>query len=190
MRSSVLELGVKISIILCFTAFLAACGSSRQATNTVPDPVGPAVETPAVDESFDPIVLQDEDLSFPEKAVPTERAEVSVLPGEAEANREVEQNRVVDGYRVQIFATQNIENATLQKKEAEFVFVADTVALYIEFDSPMYKIRVGDCLNRADAENLREISRKHGYPTSFIVKTKVNTVPNVPRDSDALFDEQ
>ena len=153
------EPSLLIVLILFLTIAATSCGSSRQGTTRGADPVGETVTTPQIDESFDPVLLQDEDLEFPEKTIPRQQAEMPVLPVEVPENEEAEPNRVVGGFRVQIFATQNIENATLQKKEAEFVFVSDSVSIYIEFDSPMYKIRVGDCLNRADAENLRETAR-------------------------------
>ena len=181
---------VKFISFLFLVIILVSCGSSRQNATRGAAPAGETIETSRIDESFDPVMLQDEDLEFPEKTIPSQQAEIPFPPGKIIENKEAEPNRVVDGYRVQIFATQNIENATLQKKEAEFVFLTDSVAVYIDFDSPMYKIRVGDCLNRADAENLREISRKHGYPTSFIVRTKVNTVPILPQNEEEMIEDQ
>jgi hypothetical protein len=177
-------------LIFILGMMIAACSSSRQTGSRGSDAKNETAATSQIDESFDPVLLQDEDIQFSEKNMSSQKAEMPLVTGEMPENQPEAANRVMDGFRVQIFATQNIETATLQKKEAEFVFGGDSVAVYIEFDSPMYKIRVGDCLNRADAENLRETARRHGYPTSFVVKSKVNTLPLLPGNENTLFDDQ
>ncbi len=157
-----------------------SCASSRPATRA---DLPPAPAAPRYDESFDPYTLEDEDITFPESAAvvnPSER------PGNAAAgqNAPVEENRQIDGFRVQLFATNFIEKATLEKKEAEYLFAEDSIAVYIEFDSPMYKVRIGDCKTRDEAERYRRLARKKGYPTAFIVKTKINTNPVLPKRQD------
>ena len=94
---------------------------------------------------------------------------------------------MVDGFRVQLFATKDIESATVAKKEAEFVFTDDSVKLYIEFDSPYYKLRIGDFQNRDNAEAFREIAREKGYSSSWIVKTKVWSNPFLPENKEIQF---
>ncbi len=190
MNNNCRKIPVRFAALLFLAAILASCGASRQGTARSTEPIIETTETTRIDESFDPVMLQDEDINFPERTIPQQQAETPILANGIIETEEVEPNRVIDGFRVQIFATQNIENATLQKKEAEFVFLGDSVAVYIDFDSPMYKIRVGDCLNRAEAENLREIARKHGYPTSFIVRTKVNTIPVLPQNEEEAVEDQ
>lgn len=127
-------------------------------------------------------MVQDEDIEFPVSKTPVQSGEQ--LPLEEGSDTQlsvVVENKLIEGFRVQLFATQDIEKATLEKKEAEFSFTEDRVPVYIEFDSPMYKVRIGDCATRDEAEQLRELARRKGYSTSWIVKTKVNTVPNLPQ---------
>lgn len=146
----------------------------------------------SVNEAFDPVKLNDEDLTFPEKDLQLSGTRPLPLPGDRQngdrQNNDVTpppgpavENRVIDGFRVQLFATKDNQAATLEKQEAEFVFSPDGVGVYIEFDSPMYKLRIGDCRTREEAEELRELARQKGYPTSWIVKTKVNTNPALPQ---------
>lgn len=146
----------------------------------------------SINEAFDPVKLNDEDLTFPEKDLQLSGTRPLPLPGDRQnSDRQntnnvtpppgpAEENRVIDGFRVQLFATKDNQAATLEKQEAEFVFSPDGVGVYIEFDSPMYKLRIGDCRNRDEAEELRELARQKGYPTSWIVKTKINTSPALP----------
>jgi hypothetical protein len=129
-----------------------------------------------LDESFDPLILDDEDITFSEEIIYPVEAEVKSPLTEIKTGIE-KVNVEIDGFRVQIFATKDIEAATIAKKEAEFAFTDDSVNVYIEFDSPYYKIRAGDYKNRKSAENFRETARQKGYSASWIVKTKVWSNP-------------
>ncbi len=141
---------------------------------------------PGMDESFDPVTLEDDNLSFPDAKMP--EPVLSSPTENAQQNQPTPaENRQIDGFRVQLFATSDIEKATLQKKEAEYEFATDSVVVYIEFDSPLYKVRAGDCKSRDEALQLLALAKQKGYPTSFVVKTKVNTIPLLSRD---LFDNE
>ncbi len=153
------------------------CSSSRTVQSPQPSPTTPASP---VDESFDPLQLQDEDIDFPAAPAATGAAEPTGQPFIPVKEPETRQNRVVDGFRVQLFATRDRQRAMVEKKEAEYVFAEDSVAVYIEFDAPMYKVRIGDCIQRGCAEELRQKARRKGYPTAWIVKTRVNTLPVLP----------
>ncbi len=177
--------GKKIAILLMIVSgvgFFLSCSSGprggRTGTATPPPP-----EMPGVDESFDPFVLQDDDLEFPEPPMP--KADFS-RPGTSSTSPETPAppaQQVLDGFRIQLFASRDIETATLQKKEAEYEFASDSVGVYIEFDSPLYKVRIGDCQTREDAERLLKVARARGFPTAFIVKSKVYSMPLLPQDS-------
>ena len=135
--------------------------------------------TGTIDESFDPVLLNDDNLSFPEAAsISTPTIDNNQTNTDNQDTKVF--NKPVDGFRIQIFATKDIEVATLQKKEAEYEFANDGIAVYIEFDSPLYKLRVGDCTTREEAEQLHTRIKQRGFSTSFVVKTKVNTVPVLP----------
>ena len=41
------------------------------------------------------------------------------------------------------------------------------------FEAPLYKIRVGDCKTRQDADNVRDLAKKYGYAEAFLVKSKI-----------------
>ncbi|HQU72942.1 MAG TPA: SPOR domain-containing protein [Calditrichia bacterium] len=155
---------------------LSACSSSSK---TISRPVNNSGTTPAtrVDESFDPLELNDEDISFPvqtSEATSPDRDPIQLPDNPA--------NREIDGFRVQLFATREIERATSEKKQAEYQFAntEQPAAVYILFDSPMWKVRVGDCRDRESAEVLRQVARENGYSKAFIVKDKVNTAPSIP----------
>ncbi len=154
---------------------LAGCAGTRPSSQPQ-SKAAPAATAP--DESFDPLTLQDDDLQFPaEPAVQPARQPEQASPSTTESAPE---NVQIDGFRVQLFATKDYENALVVRKEAEFVFIDYGHNVYVEFDAPYYKVRVGDCKTREEAEALRELARKNGYPSAWIVKTKVWSNPPAP----------
>ena len=150
---------------------LAGCGSSKKVNPVLDDNPSP-VSAGMLDESFDPLSLGDEDVRFPEGGTVSagEMSSAGDTPPPANTSR-----RMVDGFRIQLFAAKDIERVTVEKKEAEFLFLQDGVGVYIEFDSPMYKLRIGDCVDREAANQLRELAKSRGYASAWIVKTKVSS---------------
>jgi len=174
-----LRVGIALVVLTSTIFIFAGCSSSR--TVSTPERVAEP-ESNRIDESFDPVMLQDKDVEFPASKTPLQSGEKLPLNEGSDTQLPiVVENKLIEGFRVQLFATQDIEKATLEKKEAEFSFAEDQIPVYIEFDSPMYKVRIGDCSTRDEAEQLRELARRKGYSTSWIVKTKVNTIPNFPQ---------
>ena len=63
------------------------------------------------------------------------------------------------------------------------------VKFYLDFDSPYYKVRVGDFRSREEADNVREMVRSKGYPKAWIVKTKVWSNPIFTIETDSVQTE-
>jgi hypothetical protein len=80
----------------------------------------------------------------------------------------------IDGYRVQIFydSGNNSKNRAFAKK-AQFLSQYPGVGAYLSFQSPNYKIRVGDFRTRMDAEGFKaKISLT--FTDAFVVKDQIN----------------
>ena len=81
------------------------------------------------------------------------------------------QEEVVQGFRIQIFSSSNVDEATLMKNLALEKFVGDSI--YVVYDAPVYKVRVGDFLNRYEAnQRLPEFVEK-GYREAWIVPDRI-----------------
>jgi hypothetical protein len=167
---------LRLTILVLGLGLLIGCSSTRPPVKTETTP--PKV---SVDESFDPVLLNDDELKFPDSAdlggINRNFGTVEVPGKPVDLPKE---NLLLDGYRIQIFATKDIEVATRQKKEAEYYFANLGVGVYIDFDSPLYKVRIGDCKNREEAEALLGKVKEAGYNTAFIVKSRVNSIPILP----------
>ena len=114
------------------------------------------------DESFDPLNLVEPDLK---------------LPIIIRTNDNIPQNltnfipdSIVDGFRIQVVSTNdlNLANSMANEIKEKFSFQA-----YIIFDSPNYKLRLGDFNSRKNAELIKKDLVKNGYNKSWIIRTKV-----------------
>lgn len=76
----------------------------------------------------------------------------------------------IDGYRIQILSTTKLPEA--EQSKIQFVMNFDSIPAYIDFNSPYYKMKVGNFQSRIDAfialNKIREI-----YSSAFIVKDRV-----------------
>ena len=100
----------RVFIFLLFAIFLVSCSSSKK---TVKDATSDKEKT-EYDESFDPLKLNDEKIEFKEK--PEKSFEQKpVFPIEGSQEILSDENKLIDGFRVQLFATKDIESATIAK---------------------------------------------------------------------------
>jgi hypothetical protein len=86
----------------------------------------------------------------------------------------------VQGYRVQILATNDYDEAVAVRASANFSY--PDYWIYMVYDAPAYKIRLGDFMNRTEANEFLEGVQKQGYPSAWIVPDRVikNPPPKPP----------
>ena len=77
---------------------------------------------------------------------------------------------ISEGFRVQILATRYFEYA-----DSLAISISSKVndSVYVEFETPNYKVRVGDFINRDSAELLQKELLKMGYKTAWILRTRI-----------------
>lgn len=78
---------------------------------------------------------------------------------------------VVQGFRIQLFSSSNIDEATTAKAEATQKFSSDSI--YVVFDAPVYKVRVGDFINRYEANQRLPEFVTQGYRDAWVVPDRV-----------------
>ena len=74
------------------------------------------------------------------------------------------------GFRVQIFSSSTRGSAENAQMQARVQLARDDV--FIDFEPPYFKVRVGNFQTRNDAEILLEEVTKKGYETAFIIQTE------------------
>ena len=78
---------------------------------------------------------------------------------------------VSEGYRVQVLATRYFERA-----DSLAVIMKNTVrdSVYVDFEAPNYKVRVGDFIDRDSAELLQQDLVQMGYNSAWILRSRIN----------------
>jgi hypothetical protein len=172
---------IKIIALLALTVLVLNCASTKKESRETPPPA----TAEDLDESFDPMLLNDDDIEFEKPKKRIEMPDPIILPpDEYETEQADQENKLIDGFRIQITSTKDLENAAKVKSIAAEQFEDLNVRFYLEFDTPYYKVRVGDFPSRDKAENFREIIRSRGYPKAWIVKTKVWSNPELQAAAD------
>ena len=77
---------------------------------------------------------------------------------------------VIEGYRVQVLATKQLAKAEKLQKDLSSIL---NQKIYIVFEAPNYKVRVGNFIDRNKAENFRKNIVKKGYESSWIIRTRI-----------------
>ncbi len=85
---------------------------------------------------------------------------------------------IVQGYRVQVFSTTDFTQAQSGRSEAQELFPDQQI--YLVYEPPTYKIRVGDFLARFDAEQFMTEAVARGFSTAWVVPERVYKNPRPP----------
>jgi len=85
-------------------------------------------------------------------------------------------HQTLDGYRVQIFFDAgNYSRTNAYRVRDEFLSISpdSTVAVYISFKEPYYRVRAGDFRTRMEAEGFLKLI-KPNFPNAFLISDQIN----------------
>jgi len=77
-----------------------------------------------------------------------------------------------DGYRVLVINTDNLEEANQIKSEV--YSKTDQNEVYIDFEPPFYKVKIGDFKDQKSADNMRFKLNQLGYKEAKVIKESIN----------------
>ncbi len=77
---------------------------------------------------------------------------------------------VTDGFRVQVLASKSISKADSLSTILNAT-LADSA--YVVYETPNYKVRVGDYIDRQAADKMRESLHKMGYRSAWVIRTRI-----------------
>jgi len=80
---------------------------------------------------------------------------------------------VSEGFRIQIFESTVASIARAEAKRFQNI-LGDTV--YIDFETPLYKLRIGNFIDRKSAEKTISAISRLGAKDSWIIRTKIDMV--------------
>ena len=71
-----------------------------------------------------------------------------------------------------MLATRYIERA-----DSLAIIMKNTIndSVYVDFEAPNYKVRIGDFIDRDSAESLQQDLMQMGYNSAWILRTRINS---------------
>ena len=135
--------------------------STPSSPSSTPAPAPPAAGSSTTDFGTLPPPPPPPDPSPPAGAVATGEGWITPAPASQ-----------TPGYRVQIFASSDRARAESAAADARQRFVEP---VYIEFEAPLYKVRVGDCATRHEADTLKEKAGTQGYDGAWVAETPIQS---------------
>jgi len=175
-------------------SLLALAGCARPPSSTVEVP--PAPEAAPVDaRGFDPLELpRDREVvpaRYPTAGDISGRAVIVGTDTDSQAVDSLSLSTLVapqptdtlnsQAYRVQIFTSLVYGEARQAAQVAEEIF---DQPVYIDYEVPNYKVRVGSWADRDSAESYQQKARLAGYSNAWVVMVKVNV-----REAAPLYDD-
>jgi hypothetical protein len=161
---------VSLAVIVACAAFvLAGCMSGQSATSaggtkTTRINLAPLSEYEATLNPAD----YDQEVEVIQKQQSDEHP---TLPIDVPLDTAAAAEQVLQGFRIQIFSSASIDEANAAKFAAIERFVADSV--YVLFDAPVYKVRVGDFVNRYEASQRLTEFNEMGYRDAWVVPDRI-----------------
>ena len=119
---------------------------------------------------FDPNKLNDPEPRWPKIISPFSIDSQMVIQEEPDSIQ-----IIIEGFRVQVLATRDQVNGERLRNKLSESFLEK---IYIIFESPNYKVRMGNFIDRRDAETLRRSLAKKGYPSASVSYTHL-TLPTI-----------
>lgn len=88
------------------------------------------------------------------------------------------------GFRVQVIAVDDQHRARLIESRVRDILQDQHHQIYMDYDAPQYKVRVGDFTMREEAVQLGEWLRQQGFYDSWVVRSKVFPARNIPIEAE------
>jgi len=118
---------------------------------------------------FDPNKLKDPEPKWPKIINPINSKNLSNQDSTSLNSASI----IVEGFRIQLFATRDRFNA--EKFQIDLGKIYDK-KIYVIFEAPNYKVRIGNFIDRNRAEKVRSEFSKKCYPSAWIIRAKIEPI--------------
>jgi hypothetical protein len=164
--------GLKIGLSVALLCTGLACSSSGPAVAKQEKPKQDGKKERKAPLSEYEATLRPSDFDEEVEAVQLKHAE-EIPPEEPDIPRDstVVREEILQGFRIQIFSSANIDESTKIKANAQPKLPQDSV--YVVYDPPVYKVRIGDFISRYEAGIKLPLVVEQGYPDAWIVPDRI-----------------
>ncbi len=162
----------KVTLAAFFALFLLACSSSKESSENESLPKPPVAQgqkapLATFESTFRPSEY-DEDVGAGEQRLADHRTQPD---SDASSDSMKVEEEILLGFRIQIFVSQSIDEANRARHSAAQLITADS--LYVVYDPPVYKVRVGNYRTQSDANSALTSIVQKGYPDAWIVTDRI-----------------
>lgn len=162
--------------VIAITMILVGCSAStgsRYETKKENEKETTTEVSNETEEDFDITPYQTE-IEIEAPPIATDELPSDVWYGYGNQFSEIERKIVgtTDGFRVQVLSTDDIDEAN--RVRAEVYEKTTRKEVYVIFEPPFYKVKVGDFTLKSEADNLRFNLNQLGYTESKVVQETVN----------------
>lgn len=168
MKQPILGVGAVFAALL----LLLGCGSSRSLhdddANDLAVKPGSQAPLETYERTLNPSDF-DEEVAFVRQTQPDSLKPVLTEGGETDSV--IVEEVVTQGFRIQIYASRKIDEATAVRATAAGQFPEDSV--YVVYDPPVYRVRIGDFETRLEASRRLPSVSSQGYPDAWVVADRI-----------------
>jgi len=157
-------------LVLSFGMF--GCSSTGQmiTENTITNEE--STKTGIINENYNPSLFDENELKIQKTISPDSKSDnIDDLLLQSPVEEPLPEE--TDGFRVQICAVADEIKAKQVQRDAIMQFLNEEV--YLDYHAPYYKVRIGNCLTRYEAEQLQQLVIKKGFADAWVVRTIVKT---------------
>lgn len=142
------------------TLIAAGCSSTKETSKQTAKSVND------YEKEFDPKKYNPDQKKTPQKEFknPDQRQDEAV-------KTTIDRFEKIPGFRVQIYSTADVDEA-MQKKDY-YQASLDSMKIYLVYDAPYYKIRVGDFNSKDQANAIKSLLRERGMNEAWVVPDQV-----------------
>lgn len=165
------NLGPSLLHLLIFSLILN-CGASQKMTSGKKSEAEIENGTGIINEFFDPLILEEDEIKVTRTiSIESKSDQINNVLSRSDDNEQI--SEITTGYRVQICAVSDEDKARQVQREAILKFVNEDI--YLIYDTPYYKVRVGNCATRLDADQLQQLATQKGFDDAWVVRTKIKS---------------
>jgi len=157
-------------VLLVVALLTAGCGSTRQTSTDRTASTGDEVRT--YESSFRPSDHDPQTQKSMGPILSTAETSAVVLPLEPSEPASLD---MIQGYRVQVFSSTNIDEARAKKAEMDLLVPGEW--FYLEYESPSYKVRAGNFATRFEADRFARMLSEQGYADCWAVPRRIYRQP-------------
>ena len=162
-------------VTIIFVFLILGCSTTKNMATKKQPAKEEEKKTGIVNEFFDPLILNEDDLKV-KKTIAAESKSDQVKEDASQSGNEFQKTETVAGFRVQICAVSNEERAKEIQRDALLKFINEDV--YLIYDNPYYKVRVGNSPTRYEADKLQQLAIEKGFEDAWVVRTNITVKQN------------